>query len=117
VPALATLALAARLPPPVALTGAAGLAMVAALRPGRTALTRAAPARARIPAPALGAPLFVAVGAAWAALVAAMSEAGFSGEARYLLPGAVPSPSAGRAACSSSVGCSPRVGAGGSSGP
>jgi len=89
VPALATLALAARLPPPVALTGAAGLAMVAALRPGRTALTRAAPARARIPAPALGAPLFVAVGAAWAALVAAMSEAGFSGEARYLLPGAV----------------------------
>ena len=74
-PALATLALAARIPPVVALAGV--VAVVAAFL-----------ARPAIRRHAREALLVATGGVAWILLVAAMSEAGFSGEARYLLPGA-----------------------------
>ncbi len=69
-PALATLAEAARGPHPVALVGLVLLALPGSGRRGaREAL------------------LAGVAGVAWALLVAAMSELGFSGEARYLVPG------------------------------
>lgn len=73
-PALATLSEAARAPHPAALAGLALLALAASVR------WRARP-RARV--------AFLAglAGAAWILLVATMSELGFSGEVRYLLPG------------------------------
>lgn len=74
-PVPATLLVAARLPPVVALAGVA--AVVAAF------LTRPA-----VRGHARGAFLVATGGVAWILLVAAMSQAGFSGEARYLLPGA-----------------------------
>jgi hypothetical protein len=73
-PALATLATAVRLPPALVLAGLAALVGVSVVR-------RSGRRRGR------GALLVAALGAAWVALVAAMSELGFSGEARYLLPG------------------------------
>jgi hypothetical protein len=76
VPALATLALAARLPPPVALAGAATAVVLA----GAAAHSRARLRQALVTASA---------GLTWVGIVAAMSELGFSGESRYLLPGAV----------------------------
>ena len=71
-PVLATLATALSLTPAIALAGLAALA---------------AGARARVARPARDAYVVAGVGAAWIVLVAAMSELGFSGEARYLLPG------------------------------
>ena len=73
-PALATLAEAARAPHPAALAGLALLVLAASVR-------RCAWPRAR------GALLAGLVGASWTLLVATMSELGFSGELRYLLPG------------------------------
>ncbi len=73
-PGLATLAEAARAPHPAALAGLALLALAASVR-------RCAWPRAR------GAVLAGLVGASWTLLVATMSELGFSGELRYLLPG------------------------------
>lgn len=66
-PALASLAEAARLLPVLALAGTAGLLLAGKERRAAAGL-------------ALG-------GLAWVVLVAAMSQAGFSGEARYALPG------------------------------
>lgn len=74
-PALATLTTAIRLPPALALAGVGALLGIAAVR-----------ASAR--APARDALVVAGGGAAWILLVAAMSELGFSGEARYLLPAA-----------------------------
>jgi len=74
-PALATVATTLRLAPAVALGGVVALAVAAPLRSAARGCGREA--------------LVVAgAGGAWVLLVAAMSEAGFSGEARYLLPGA-----------------------------
>ncbi len=73
-PALATLAGWARLAPPIALGGVLALCVVAA-------------SRARAQKAAREALLVAGAGVAWAVLVAAMSELGFSGESRYLLPG------------------------------
>jgi hypothetical protein len=75
VPFLASLGEAATLPLWPLWAGVAVL-VVAWTRPGAG---RRAAARALVPA---------AVGAAWLAIVALMAEAGFSGEARYALPGA-----------------------------
>ena len=71
-PALESLRRAAAIPPLPALLAAAGLALAAwrGRGPGR-----------------LGWPALA--GLAWVGLVAAMSQAGYSGEERYLLPGAV----------------------------
>ena len=74
-PAPATLITALALPPPVVLAGVGALVAVTAMR-------------ARAGRPARDALAVAAAGAAWILLVAAMSELGFSGEARYLLPGA-----------------------------
>ena len=73
-PALATLGAAVRLAPPIALAGVGAIAAVAAVR-----------ATAR--GPTRDALVLAAAGGAWTLLVAAMSELGFSGEARYALPG------------------------------
>ena len=73
-PALATLGAAVRLAPPIALAGVGAIAAVAAVRETARGPTR-------------DALLLAAAGAAWTLLVAAMSEIGFSGEARYALPG------------------------------
>lgn len=80
VPALASLGDAVALPlwPLLAAAAAAGIAVATGAATGR----RPAAAGARpVLAPA-------AAGVAWIALVAAMAQAGFSGEARYALPGA-----------------------------
>jgi hypothetical protein len=74
IPGLAALEAAARLPLWPLWAGV--VALVAML------------ARAREPSPARAALLPAAAGAAWIAIVAAMAEAGFSGEPRYALPGA-----------------------------
>ena len=74
-PALATVVLAARLPPPVALAAAATAVVLAG---------PSAQARAHLRGPLVT----VGAGLAWIGLVAAMSELGFSGESRYLLPAA-----------------------------
>ncbi|CAA9508678.1 MAG: hypothetical protein AVDCRST_MAG45-1760, partial [uncultured Solirubrobacterales bacterium] len=73
-PALATLGAAVWLAPPIALAGVGVLAAVAA---GRTRVREAV----------RDAVLVAAGGVAWTLLVAAMSQLGFSGEARYALPG------------------------------
>lgn len=75
-PALAALAEAARAPHPAALAGLAFLALAASVH-------------LRAWARAHDALLAGLTGAAWTLLVATMSELGFSGELRYLLPGAV----------------------------
>ncbi|HEV2772048.1 MAG TPA: hypothetical protein VGV57_04375, partial [Thermoleophilaceae bacterium] len=75
-PALATLAEAARAPHPAALAGLALLALAASVRRGAWPQAR-------------GALLAGLAGASWTLPVATMSELGFSGELRYLLPGIV----------------------------
>ncbi len=81
-PALESLRRAATIPPLPALVAAA-LTLAAAARHGRARAREPGPAAhaARLSWPALA-------GLAWIALVAAMSQAGYSGEERYLLPGA-----------------------------
>ena len=74
-PALEAVLRAVAIPLPSMALGAIALALLAA-RPG---YSRPAAVRALLPA---------AAGAAWIACVALMSEAGFSGEERYLIPGA-----------------------------
>ena len=71
-PAAASLATAAAMASPVAWLGLLVAGVLAA--------------RSLVPAPR-GALLVGGAGAAWIAIVALMSESGFSGEARYLLPG------------------------------
>jgi hypothetical protein len=95
-PALASLEAAVRLPLWPLWIGVAALIAVWAARPGRTVRMlamsgvagagRAARAAAASRAP--GALVPAAAGAAWIGVVALMAEAGFSGEARYALPGA-----------------------------
>jgi hypothetical protein len=106
-PGLATLAAALRMPPAVALVGAGVVAVLAAAGGWRLDADRGAatggerdagagPARSVAPPVASGAARSRArqaaavggSGVAWILIVAAMSELGFSGEARYLLPGA-----------------------------
>jgi hypothetical protein len=79
VPALASLWAAAKL-----LLVPLWIGVVLALREPRGT---AAAAGGGAPAPGGGARLLAAVGGAWVLLVAAMAQAGFSGEPRYALPG------------------------------
>jgi hypothetical protein len=96
VPALAALEAAARLPLWPLWAGVAALIALWAARPGWAirviamsgvaGARRAARAAAAHRAPAALVP--AAAGAAWIGVVALMAQAGFSGEARYALPGA-----------------------------
>jgi hypothetical protein len=96
VPALASLEAAVRLPLWPLWIGVAALLAVWAARPGRTVRAIAmsgvaGPGRAARAVAASRAPTALgpaAAGAAWIGVVALMAEAGFSGEARYALPGA-----------------------------
>ena len=83
VPALASLRAGAALPPWPFWAGVGMLTWAASVRRAKAARAALVPA---------------AVGAAWIALVAAMAQAGFSGEPRYALPGAA------LVACSGAVG-------------